>query len=218
MISTGNDIVALRAINIARTKQPNFYKKILSVSEKELYDEQFSGKMPLESFIWLLWSVKESAYKYLQRITPALVFSPARILVSQIILPASNQTVKLEGCGFDNDNIYTALVTTGADTLYSCSIIGDEFIFSVVNHADSFENTCWGIRLIDSSDGEFQSKAVREFLTQRLNALFPGDDLRIGKSKHDYPVILKDAVEIKMPVSLAHHDRYVAYSFQINIL
>ena len=215
MIGTGNDIVALKAINIARTKQPNFYKKILSVSEKELYDRQFSGKISLENFVWLLWSIKESAYKFLQRITPDLVFSPTRTIVSQIIPPANNTTVKLEGCGFDDDNVYTALVTFGADTLYSCSIIDDEFIFSVVNQGDSFEHTCWGIKLINLPEGEYQSKAVREFLTDRLNALFPGDDLKIGKSIHGYPVILKDEVEIEMPVSLAHHDRYVAYSVQI---
>jgi phosphopantetheinyl transferase (holo-ACP synthase) len=218
MISTGNDIVALKAINIARTKQPNFYKKILSVSEKELYDQQFSGKILLENFVWLLWSVKESAYKYLQRITPDLVFSPTRTIVSQITLPVNNTTIKLEGCGFDDDHVYTALVTFGADTLYSCSIIDDEFIFSVVNHGDSFEDTSWGIKLIDSNEAEYQSKAVRAFLIDRLNILFPGDDLQIGKSTHGYPVILKGEVEIPVPVSLAHHDRYVAYSFQMNKL
>ena len=36
MISAGNDIVALNAINITRTKQPRFYSKILSAAEIEL--------------------------------------------------------------------------------------------------------------------------------------------------------------------------------------
>ena len=216
MTSTGNDIVALKAIDIARTKQPNFYKKILSVSEKELYDQQFAGKIPLENFVWLLWSIKESAYKFLQRITPDLVFSPTRTIVSQIVSPAGNETIKLEGCGFDDDNVYTALVTFGDDTLYSCSIIDEEFIFSIVNQGDSFEYTCWGIKLIDSPEREYQSKAVREFLMERLNVLFPNSDLQIGKSRHSYPVILRDRVEIELPVSLAHHDRYVGYSFQVN--
>ncbi|HEY4194821.1 MAG TPA: 4'-phosphopantetheinyl transferase superfamily protein [Mucilaginibacter sp.] len=215
MTSTGNDVVALKAIDIARTKQPNFYKKILSVSEKELYDRQFSHKIPLEIFVWILWSIKESAYKYLQRITPELVFSPTRTVVSQITFPPGNKTIRLEGCGFADDNVYTALVAFGKDVLYSCSIIDDEFIFSVVIDGDSFEHTCWGVKLIDSAESEYQSKSVREFLLNKLNTLFPGDDLQIGKSSYGYPVILKDEVEIEMPVSLAHHDRYVAYSFQV---
>ncbi|MDB5144034.1 MAG: 4-phosphopantetheinyl transferase superfamily protein [Mucilaginibacter sp.] len=218
MISTGNDIVALKAINIARTKQLNFYKKILSNSEKDLYDQQFSGKILLEHFVWLLWSVKESVFKYLQRTTPELVFSPTRVILTQLKIPgaAINFKGKLEGQGFRDEPVYQGVVIFGNDTLYSRSIIGDEFIFSVVNHQDSFEDTCWGIQLIDSAEAEYQSKAVREFLINRLNILSPGDDLQVVKSPHGYPVLFKDGVELPIPVSLAHHDHYVAYSFHIN--
>jgi phosphopantetheinyl transferase (holo-ACP synthase) len=215
MISTGNDIVALKAINIARTKQHNFYKKIISVSEKDLYDRQLSGKMPLENFVWLLWSVKESVYKYLQRITPELIFSPAKIMVSQIGLPSGHTATKLEGRGFDEGTVYKSAVTFGDHLLYSRSIISEEFIFSVVNHTDNFEHTWWGIRLISSSKPGHQSKEVRVFLADRLNTLFPHNELLISKSPHGYPVILKNGAETPIPVSLAHHDHYVAYSFQL---
>ena len=67
MISTGNDIVALKAINVARTKQQKFYNKIITGSEKALYEGQFSERLPFEYFVWLAWSVKESVFKYLQR-------------------------------------------------------------------------------------------------------------------------------------------------------
>jgi len=63
MISTGNDIVAFKAINVTRTKQQNFYSKIITDSEKTLYDEQFSDRLPFEQFIWLALSVKESVFK-----------------------------------------------------------------------------------------------------------------------------------------------------------
>jgi phosphopantetheinyl transferase (holo-ACP synthase) len=216
MISTGNDIVALKAINIARTKQLNFYKKILSNSEKDFYDRQFSGKILLEHFVWLLWSVKESAYKFLQRITPELVFSPMRTIISQLELPVNNVAIKFEGRGFDDKTVYKGMVTFGDHTLYSRSVIGEEFIFSVVNQEDSFENTCWGIQLITLAASVDQSKAVRVILINRLKAIFPDDNLQIDKSPHGYPVLFKDGVEIPIPVSLAHHDHYVAYSFQIN--
>jgi phosphopantetheinyl transferase (holo-ACP synthase) len=216
MISTGNDIVALKAINIARTKQPNFYKKILSVSEKELYDRQFSDKIPFENFVWLLWSVKESAYKYLQRITPELVFSPTGTIISQLELPVNNVAIKFEDRGFDDKTIYKGIVTFGDHTLHWRSIIGQEFIFSVVNCGDDFEGTCWGIQLITSSTPADQSKAARAFLIDRLKAIFPDDNFQIEKSPHGYPVLFKDRVEVPIPVSLAHHDHYVAYSFQVN--
>ena len=215
MISTGNDIVALKAINIARTKQQNFYRKIISASEKELYDRQLSDNLPFDVFVWLLWSVKESVFKYLQRITPELVFSPTRIIITQFSWPANNFDGQLEGCGFDDDSTYKAVVSFGDHVLYSRSIINEEFIFSVANGTDDFGQIQWGIHLIDSSDPDTQSKAVREFLIRKLSPLFPGNTLLVEKSPKGYPFILKDGGEILLPVSLAHHDYYVAYSFQL---
>jgi phosphopantetheinyl transferase (holo-ACP synthase) len=212
MISTGNDIIALKTINIARTKQRIFYKKIISDSEKDLYDSQFSDKLPFDVFVWLLWSVKESLYKYLQRITPELVFSPARMIIIQLDLPAEHFAGQLVARDFDDHSVYKGVVKFGDHTLYSRSVINEEFIFSVINGTDDFGHIRWGIRLIDSADPDAQSKAVREFLIQTLSPLFPGGDLLVGKSPQGFPIILKDGVEITLPVSLAHHGHYVGYS------
>ncbi|MGZ3823273.1 MAG: 4'-phosphopantetheinyl transferase family protein [Mucilaginibacter sp.] len=215
MISTGNDIVALKTINIARTKQQNFYRKIISASEKDLYDRQISDKLPFDVFVWLLWSVKESGYKYLQRITPELVFSPTKIIITQLALPADNFVEQFEGRGFDEDSVYKGVISFGDHILYSRSVISEEFIFSVVNGTDDFRHIRWGIQLIDASEPEAQSKAVREFLIQTLAPLFPGSALLVDKSPHGYPIILKDGVEIPLPVSLAHHGHYVGYSMAV---
>jgi phosphopantetheinyl transferase (holo-ACP synthase) len=215
MISTGNDIIALKTINIARTKKENFYRKIISASEKDLYDRQFSDKLPLDVFVWLLWSVKESVYKYLQRITPGLVFSPTKIIINQLVLPACNFVEQFEGRGFNEDSVYKGVINFGEHTLYSRSLINEEFIFSVVNCTDDFGHIRWGIQLIHSSEPDAQSKAVREFLIKALGPLFPGSDLLVDKSPHGYPIILKDGVEIALPVSLAHHGLYVGYSIAV---
>lgn len=215
MFSTGNDIVALKAIDIARTKQPNFYKKILSLSEKELFDQQFSGKIPFENFVWLLWSVKESAYKYLQRITPKLVFSPTRTIISQLELPTSSSPIKLEGRDFAQGTVCKGSVAVGDHHLFFRSIITEDFIFSVINDTGDFKNIYWGIQLAGSSEPEEQSKAVRAFLNTKLNILFPNENLEIRKSPHGYPVTIKDGVEFPVVVSLGHHDRYVGYSLRV---
>ncbi|WP_426670213.1 4'-phosphopantetheinyl transferase family protein [Mucilaginibacter sp. McL0603] len=215
MISTGNDIIALKTINIARTKQKNFYRKIISASEKDLYDRQLSDLLPFDVFVWLLWSVKESVYKYLQRITPELIFSPTRITIDQLVLPVNNFVGQLEGRGFDEDSAYKGIVSFGEHTLHSRSVINEEFIFSVVNGTDNFGHIRWGIQLINSSDPDAQSKSVREFLIKKLSALFPSSDLMVDKSRQGYPIILKDGVEIPLPVSLAHHGHYVGYSIAV---
>lgn len=216
MISTGNDIVALKAINVARTKQQNFYSKIITDPEKALYDEQFSGRLPFEQFVWLAWSVKESVFKYLQRINPDLIFSPSKIKVSELIAATDGSLPYFEGRDFNNQSVYHGVIDYSPHTFYSRSIISDDFIFSVVNHTDTFEKVMWGVKRIDSTDADDQSKSVRTFALAMLNTLFPNSELEIEKNNHSCPIILKNEAEIHVPISLAHHDHWVAYSFALD--
>lgn len=216
MISTGNDIVALKAINVARTKQQNFYSKIITGTEKALYDEQFSDWLPFEQFVWLAWSVKESVFKHMQRINPELIFSPSKIKISQLTAPSDGSPSYFQGRSFNNKSVYRGVVEYSPDTFYSRTIITDDFIFSVVSYADNFEQVVWGIKKIDSTDADDQSKAVRAFALAMLNTLFPGAELEIDKNNYSCPIILKNGVEISVPISLAHHDHWVAYSFALS--
>ncbi|HEY2581284.1 MAG TPA: 4'-phosphopantetheinyl transferase superfamily protein, partial [Mucilaginibacter sp.] len=189
MLSTGNDIVSLNAVNKTRTKQSVFYSKVLSHTEKKLFDKTEFKNMPFENFVWLLWSVKESVYKYLQRIMPDLLFSPIKFTVNDVQIPVRYKvttfdTTQTEGLGFNNMTVLKGSATYGSDTLYSSSIMSDELILSVVNHKENFENVGWGVKLIEKNDPDYQSAAVREFLIKKLNILFGTDDLAICKNPH----------------------------------
>jgi phosphopantetheinyl transferase (holo-ACP synthase) len=215
MISTGNDIVAFKAINVTRTKQQNFYSKIITDSEKALYDGQFSGRLPFEQFVWLAWSVKESVFKYLQRLNPELVFSPSKITVNELKPPGTGSRPNFEGRDFDGGTVYEGVIDFDPHTFYSRTIITDDFIFSVVNETNNFEKVMWGLKKIDSTDADDQSKAVRTFALATLNTLFPNSELEIDKNSRSCPIILKNDAEIPIPISLAHHDHWLGYSFQI---
>ena len=199
MLGTGNDIVALAAINVERTRQVKFYSKILSLSEKELYTELRPG-MPFENFVWLCWSVKESAYKFLKRFTPDLVFSPTKIIIKKLVA---------------GSDAYRGTVEFDTYRLYFRTIIDPDYIFSVVNFENDFTHTRWGVKRIVSSDYIQQSSEVRKLLLCGLNDLQPGNNFMINKSPHGWPIIIKDEQELPLPVSLAHHGHYVAYSFQL---
>jgi phosphopantetheinyl transferase (holo-ACP synthase) len=217
MNSTGNDIVSLNAINISRTRQQRFYSKILAAFESTLYN-QHQTKITFENFVWLLWSVKESAYKFLQRNNPGLVFSPTRCVVTQLEIPAEYQIIKsitptLEGIGFDDQPVFKSIITFGFETLYSRSIIDRDFIFSVVNRDNDFDNTGWGIKRIDNACSDSQSAEVREFLLEKLKNVLPSNNLQIIKNSHGCPILVNG--EINIPISLAHHGNWVAYSYQL---
>ena len=73
----------------------------------------------------------------------------------------------------------------------------------------------WGIKKISSTNANDQSKEVRTLALTALNTLFPDSELEIDKNRRNCPIILKNGVEIPVPISLAHHDYWVAYSFQV---
>jgi len=221
MKSTGNDIVALQGINRQRTNHFRFYSRILSVSEQAVYSRHGFPEMPFEKFVWLLWSVKESVYKYLKRIVPDLVFSPTKIIIRGFDIPCRRSETSFGGIPWENDNnesaeeFYKGIIIFGANIFYFRSKINDELISTVVNNDENFENIWWGIKTIDHSDYYTQSKAVRVFILDKLNSILPDgyDHLRIGKNRLGCPIVLKGDREMNIPVSLAHHDHFIAYSF-----
>jgi len=220
MISTGNDIVSLNAINITRTKQYRFYSKILSPAEKTLYNQAAFASIPFENFVWLLWSIKESAYKYLKRIDPGLVFIPIKFEVTRLLVPsrytfANFEGIQTEGAGFGNMPAFKGVITFGNNTLYSASLMYRELIVSVVNRDENLENIYWGVKLIEENDASYQSIAVRKFLIDRLQHILHLDGLVMGKTPVGMPVVLNGGEELAVAVSLSHHGRFVGYSFQL---
>ncbi|HJP63399.1 MAG TPA: 4'-phosphopantetheinyl transferase superfamily protein [Mucilaginibacter sp.] len=218
MSGTGCDIVALKAINVARSQQSRFYSKIIVDAEKSFYDKALSVVMPPEHFVWLAWSVKESVYKFLQRGKPDLVFSPSKIVIQQLSVPAqaSSPISESKKRGFDNQPAYSGVFMADGQPFYSRSIITDEFIFSVVNDSDDFTGVNWGIKKISSSEPDTQSAEVREFTFGKLNDLFPKKNIQIEKSPHGYPLVLSGDKELPVFISFAHHDHWIAYSFTPN--
>jgi len=218
MISTGNDIVALSAIIAARTNQHKFYSKILSDSETPLYNELSLAGIPFENFVWLLWSIKESAYKFLQRHNAGLVFTPVKFVVEELRLPPAYIIEKFdaiteEGIGFNGYPALTGIIAFGEVKLHSCSLLYDKLISTVINDANDFENTCWGFKLISGTTHENQSTEVRQFLIERLKKLYGHDDFRVDKNENGCPILFKGHDETLIPISFSHHENIIGYSF-----
>lgn len=221
MISTGNDIVAFKAINRQRTNHFRFYSKILSVSEQELYFQDEFAEMPFEKYVWLLWSIKESVYKYQKRVRPGLVFSPTKICIQGINPSYRHDNKNFDAVQWENNNcesrqgLYQCSIHFESEIFYSRSKISDDLIATVVHNEDTFEDVWWGIKSINYSDNENQSKEVRSFILKRLNFMLQPNysQLSIAKNQAGCPLVLMGDIEMNIPVSLAHHDQFVAYSF-----
>ena len=191
-ISTGNDIVFLKATQPQRTGQLRFYSRILQPSE-----QLFSTRLPLpfDEYVWLCWSIKESAFKYCKRHSPALVFAPLTIGVRHLALEGDYYQSVVEPFG-----------------LYARSTVRDGVIVTVVSEDEAFTHTRWGFRSIASAAYADQSSAVRAALLEELRVV-GFEDLQIVKDAAGCPIVLSAGQPIDLPVSLAHHDRYIAWSF-----
>lgn len=216
--SAGNDIVDLATINIERTKDERFYKKFITGTEIALYSQPQLAHLPFECFVWMLWTVKESVYKFIQRHDPGLVFSPSKIIVEQIAPPVAHVLSLAalsitEAQNFDAQTCYSCAVTFGSDTLYARSVINTSYIFTAVNNSANFKNIYHGVKLIADSAPETQSATVRQFILGKLDQVLKTRGLSIIKKPSGCPVLQQYHQEINIPVSLAHHGHYVAYTF-----
>ncbi|MDB5111736.1 MAG: 4-phosphopantetheinyl transferase superfamily protein [Mucilaginibacter sp.] len=217
MKSAGNDIVALKTIDIQRTNSPVFYSKFITVTEQELYQQPQFAAVTFECYIWLLWSVKESVYKYLKRADAGLVFSPTKIKIKNINTPLTQPVFGLNGKVWESDHaiedFYTGEVLYGSQNLYFRSKVDTEFIASVVSSSLNFNGVYWGIQYIDTPDYINQSTQVRLFLLKKLKSVLAVDELKIEKSLSGYPVVLQGDMLLDIPVSFAHHHQFISYSF-----
>jgi phosphopantetheinyl transferase (holo-ACP synthase) len=217
MNSIGNDIIALKHIDVARTNTPRFYTKFLADSEQHLYQSGFTN-IPFHYFAWLLWSVKEAAYKCLQRQQPHLVFSPVNTVIVDLIAPKIH-TTQTSNCitekGFNDDTCFSLTIRFNSQTLHARSVIyGDELIYTVAAPDLDFSIISWGLKQIADTTPANQSAAVRAFLLENLKLKFPSNKLSIEKNASGAPIVLIDGIE--MPVSLSHHGNWVGYAYMIN--
>jgi phosphopantetheinyl transferase (holo-ACP synthase) len=218
MTSAGNDIVSLTAINVTRTKGPEFYSKIISESEKELFAGLDGDALLFEHYVWLLWSVKEAAFKYLHRLDPETVFTPVKFVVSGLEVPKTAaisgfEAQEMIANGFEGLLVWNSVVSFKGHTLYAKTIIHLELISSVVNHSKNFSDVFWGIKRVEDTGYKFQSAAVRQFAIRHLQEILSLSQLTIGKNQDEVPVLLSDNVDTGVPISLSHHGNWIGYSF-----
>lgn len=207
MISAGNDIVALNLVDKQRTLLPTFYSKFITPAELLLHK---GSAISFENFVWLLWSVKESAYKYLKREAEDLVFSPSKLIIQNLSVSVETD-FKYLNTDQPVDVFYDGIVSTGSSAIKFKSAINAQFIATVINEGD----ICWGLQSVPHDDYHTQSNAVRLLALAKLNDLILADDLWIDKHPSGYPFIVNGTHQLRTPISFAHHGCYVSYVFQL---
>lgn len=194
----GNDIVdRAQAKRDSNWQRRGFLDKLFSAEEQQL----IRAANDLEGMVWLLWSMKESAYKATTRKTGKRAFNPVKI--SCTLESWSDDAA--EGLVFYESEYRTK------------SVITPHYIASVAFPANGFAAPGQRTTPLERADYQSQSTELRNRITQDYTTVLPGleRNAQVGKDQYGSPVLvisnsLKET--ICLPISLSHHGHYGAYS------
>ncbi|MFO7674672.1 MAG: 4'-phosphopantetheinyl transferase superfamily protein [Lutibacter sp.] len=188
----GNDLVDLKLA----AKQSNWQRK-------GLLDKLFTPKEQGyilnsdDSFktVWLLWSMKESAYKAYLQMHNDRFFAPKKLT-----------------CHLISKNKGTVLINNAL--FYTESEMGEAFIYTVAfskNQHKSFIGDCFRFEYLDFKNQ--QSQTYQKVLEAFANDLkLPVAQLKIEKNDQGVPQLFQGKMLLEHSFSLTHHGQFGAFT------
>jgi hypothetical protein len=192
----GNDIIDLKAVSAATTnRRQRFLDKICIDSEQEfLYNQQ-----EVDGCIWLLWSMKESAWKAHYRNSSTRKFNPKffHCKVHDFSL---------------NDDLISGLVSVENKLYNTSSFWNGDLIHTITHSSDS--DVSHNFFNFSSENSRVQSLEVRNEVCQFISRLFnyPLKFIIIEQNECGVPQIIVNGVNSNIQLSISHHGRFGAYA------
>ena len=196
----GNDIVDRALANRESSWQRRgFLAKLFTDSEQQLI---LTAEDP-ECMVWLLWSMKESAYKASIRETGKRVFNPKKL--SCILTAWTGKTA--DGVVLYEGEFHTrSIITLG----YIASLAGSTPDFSPCRNQQV-------IIPFNQSDYTYQSASIRAAIIQQYAEItaIPEKHIYISNDQNGIPALLLNDSSKKcvvLPITISHHGNYGAYA------
>ena len=188
----GNDIVDLKqAAKESNWQRSRFLDKVFTKQEHHY----ISASRQQELFVWLLWSMKEAAYKAYVQQFEVRFFSPKKIACTL----TSNST----GIVSINEMTYKTTSTITEDYIYTIAIIKE---------TDTVTNFCFEM---ESMAYKVQSKTVKSqflehFAKTNKESL---NKLSLTKNNVGIPQLFKDGIRVDLSLSFTHHGVFCGYGY-----
>jgi phosphopantetheine--protein transferase-like protein len=188
----GNDVVDLTAAaQQSDWRRKGFLEKVFSAREKEII---FSAN-DCHQMVWLLWSMKEAAYKARQR-----SFCLPRLLDWQAF-----------ECEFDHLDVHkaTGVVKTLRSRFYSTSNLSKELIHTIAK--DHWDRPVQNVVLETSSE---RAKAeLLQIISQHFSIAIT--QLSIKKNSQGVPEITHENRKFFNRFSFSDHGRFAAFTLSL---
>jgi len=187
----GNDIVDLNVAFVqSNWRRKRFLSKVFTEYEQQLIK---SSANP-DKTVWLLWSMKESAYKINVQQYQDVFFSP-RKLQCKILS-------KTKGLVMIKDEMY--LTESQINNDFICTIASLKKDVKKLNEAFELDDDSYAIQHKQSS--------VKLMVAVSKKWDLPLKDVRIKKNKIGIPKLFLNTKELPISFSITHHGSYGAYS------
>ncbi len=194
----GNDIVDLKkAAKDSNWQRRGFLDKTFTTEEQGLI---FSAKNK-DQMVWLLWSIKEAAYKVYVQETETPFFNPKQL--KSCLVSETEGLVSV--FGFD----YTTTSEITDDWIHSYTIS------QAKSHPDEEKKTGFSKSFsIDETSFISQSTAVRRKLIDHVSKAnkIPKSHLKVAKDSCGIPFLKIADDPLKKRFSLSHHGRFGAFA------
>lgn len=188
----GNDVVdLLLAGNESRVQRRGLLRKLFTEQEQACIEEAEER----ESMVWVLWSMKEAAYKIVNRSTGRRFYAP---------LSFSCQLNEYRN-GMSEDQAFMSASVVYNETIYPTFTYKKEHFLQTV--AINKEGDAGKIRSV--SLDQYRSH-VREAQISFLLRYTPFDFI---KDTRGLPFLKDRETGIRIPVSLSHHGTYICMSW-----
>jgi len=188
----GNDIIDLKfASSSPNWKRDRFIDKVFSAKEQKIISDSLN---PFQT-IWMLWSMKESAYKIYFRQHSKKFFAPAKVKCNLLtsnggIVEIFHETFKTNTT-IDKDFIYT--------------IAFNDFSENIISNCFKLENATYSNQHYTSYQNLLYAIAELENVTPT--------SLVIKKDEFGRPILYRNNHAQNISLSITHHGYYGGYAF-----
>ncbi len=190
----GNDIIDLSE---GRKHRPAYYARLRKLSA---FDHEWDAADFLTDIdrLWLLWSIKEAAFKAAVKLGWDTRFSGKHFPVDQLI--RRNEDV-------------SSRVTSMEHSLFVVSRIEPLYIHSYVEVPD--RHVSMEVLSLGEADYPNQSMAVKQKAILQLSEQLNIDSQRItiAKDSQEIPLFHCDEQPMNVDLTLSHHGNFGAYAF-----
>ena len=188
----GNDIVDLKiAAKESNWKRPRFLNKVFTTDEHEL----IANASNQHQTVWLLWSMKEAAYKIYVQQSGIRFFNPLKL-----------------ACNFDSTS--KGIVTIENTTFFTTSVFSEKHIYTIAvsKILQNYHSTCLKI---DNSSAIVQSDTLKNRILETISKdkSLNINYLHIRKNEVGIPEVFFMNTKLSIHVSLTHSGNFCGYVY-----